>query len=280
LTINPPSERTVVQDQAVTCELIVLGGDHKAALLTLARPDSLNAINMAMLAALDERFDDLAADPSIRMAMITGAGRAFSAGGDLKAYLDLQRDPVGFPAFVAELHRVFRRMRELPIPVISLVNGVAAAGGLELMLYSDWCIASDAAVVADGHLNSGQMGGGGVLTLLPRIAGIQRAAEMLFTGRFLSSQELLRWGLVNDVVPPDQLLEAGLQVGRQVIQKSPLAVANAKEIMNAIWTENSGMTAGLQLERERNAYYCLLSHDAREGLQAFIDKRNPRYQGR
>jgi len=267
-------------DDPVTCELIVIDGDQRAALLTLARPDRLNAIDSSMLAALDARFDALSADPSIRMAMITGAGRAFSAGGDLKAYVELQRDPVGFPAFVAELHRVFRRVRELPIPVISLVNGVAAAGGLELMLYSDWCIASESAVVADGHLNFGQMGGGGVLTLLPRVAGIQRAAEMLFTGRFLTSEELLRWGLVNDVVPSDRLLEAGIEIGRQIIQKSPLAVANAKEIMNAIWSDNSGVPAGLQLERERNAYYCLLSHDAHEGLQAFVEKRTPRYQGR
>ncbi|HXA33545.1 MAG TPA: enoyl-CoA hydratase/isomerase family protein [Acidimicrobiales bacterium] len=280
MAINPPLEHTVEQDDLVTCELIVIDGDQKAALLTLARPDRLNAIDSSMLAALDSRFDALSADPSIRMAMITGAGRAFSAGGDLKAYVELQRDPVGFPAFVAELHRVFRRVRELPIPVISLVNGVAAAGGLELMLYSDWCIASESAVVADGHLNFGQMGGGGVLTLLPRVAGIQRAAEMLFTGRFLTSEELLRWGLVNDVVPSDRLLEAGIEIGRQIIQKSPLAVANAKEIMNAIWSDNSGVPAGLQLERERNAYYCLLSHDAHEGLQAFVEKRTPRYQGR
>jgi enoyl-CoA hydratase/carnithine racemase len=278
LVTDPTPEGTA--DQVVTCELIVLDRDDKAALLTLARPEQLNVIDGEMLTALDGHFDTLGRDETIRMAMITGAGRAFSAGGDLKTYLKLQRDPVAFPAFVAELHRVFRRIRELPIPVISLVNGVAAAGGLELMLYSDWCIASDSAQVADGHLNFGQMGGGGVLTLLPRVAGIQRAAEMLFTGRFLSSQELLRWGLVNDVVPSDRLLEAGLEVARQVVQKSPLAVANAKEIMNSIWANSLGLVAGLHLERERNAYYCLTSYDAQEGLQAFIDKRNPRYLGR
>jgi enoyl-CoA hydratase/carnithine racemase len=269
-----------VTDQVVTCDLIELGGDQKVALLTLARPERLNAIDSEMLAALDMHFDALVADPLVRMAMITGAGRAFSAGGDLKAYQELQRDSVRFPAFVAELHRVFQRIRQLTIPVISLVNGVTAAGGLELMLYSDWCIASASAEVADGHLNFGQMGGGGVLTLLPRVAGIQRAAELLFTGRFLTSAELLEWGLVNQVVAPEDLLDAGLAVARQIVAKSPLAVANAKEIMNSIWSDRLGLDAGLRLERERNSYYCLTSRDAREGLQAFVDKRTPRYEGR
>ena len=276
--IHPTQERN--SEEVVRCELVALDGDQKAAVLTLDRPERLNVIDHDMLDALDRHFDALLADRTVRIGMITGAGRAFSAGGDLRSYVELQRDPVRFPAFVAELHRVFRRIRELPIPIISLVNGVAAAGGLELMLYSDWCIASETAVVADGHLNFGQMGGGGVLTLLPRVAGIQRAAEMLFTGRFLSSNELLNWGLVNAIVQPNELLEAGLDIGRQVAQKSPLAVASAKEIMNSIWANNLGVIAGQQLERERNAYYCLTSQDAQEGLLAFLDKRTPEYRGR
>jgi enoyl-CoA hydratase len=258
---------------------IELGDGLSAALLTLDRPDDLNAINSAMLDALDLAFDSVIADPTIRVVLITGAGRAFSAGGDLKAYLDLQRDAVEFPKFVAKFHRVFSRIRQLPIPVISLVNGIAAAGGLELMLYSDWCIASSTAEVADGHLNFGQMGGGGVLTVLPRIAGIQRAAELLFTGRFLNSDEMFRWGLVNDVVSPESLLKAGVTAARQIAEKSPLAVSNAKEIMNTIWASGLALEPGLTLERERNSFYCLLSEDAREGLAAFVEKRRPRFVG-
>ncbi|MBI5088635.1 MAG: enoyl-CoA hydratase/isomerase family protein [Actinobacteria bacterium] len=183
-------------DPPVFFELVPVGDDGTAAIVTLNRPDDLNAIVDATLDGLDQALDACVDDATVRCAFITGAGRAFSAGGDLKSYVDLQRDPVAFPAFVAKLHRVFGRIRDLPIPVIALVNGVAAAGGLELMLSCDWCIAAESATVADGHLNFGQMGGGGVLTLLPRVVGIQRAAELLITGRFLRSDELFEWGLV------------------------------------------------------------------------------------
>ena len=153
------------------------GTDHVAVTLVLNRPDQLNAIDWAMLAALDAPLDDLAADPAVRGVLVTGAGRAFSAGGDLNGYQTLQRDPVAFPRFVAELHRIFGRLRTLPVPVIALVNGVTAAGGLELLLNCDFALAARSARIGDGHLNFGQMGGGGVLTLLPRAIGRARAAS-------------------------------------------------------------------------------------------------------
>jgi enoyl-CoA hydratase len=264
----------------VVVELVTIDEGACAAFITLNRPDDLNAIDDAMLDGLDRALGRCVDDPSIRCAFITGAGRAFSAGGDLKSYVELQRDPVAFPAFVAKLHRVFGRIRDLQIPVIALVNGVAAAGGLELMLSCDWCIAAEGATVADGHLNFGQMGGGGVLTLLPHLVGIQRSAELLFTGRFLRSDELVEWGLVSRVVPDAELVAAATEVARQIVDKSPLALANAKEIMNAIWASALPLEAGLRLERERNAYYCLFSDDAQEGLAAFAEKRRPRFSGR
>jgi enoyl-CoA hydratase/carnithine racemase len=267
-------------DVPVVVELLPLGDGANAAMITLNRPDDLNAIVDSMLDGLDQALDQCVSDSSVRCAFLTGAGRAFSAGGDLKSYISLQRDPVEFPAFVVKLHRVFGRIREVPIPVIGLINGVAAAGGLELMLSCDWCIAAESAVVADGHLNFGQMGGGGVLTLLPKALGVQRAAELLFTGRFLDSHELVEWGLVSRVVPDGELVSTALAVAAEIVEKSPLALANAKEIMNAIWSSAMGVDAGLRLERERNAYYCLLSHDAKEGLVAFSEKRRPRFTGR
>ena len=106
--------------------------------------------------------------PTVRVVFVTGAGRAFSAGGDLKSYQTLQRDPVRFPQFVKDLHRIFGRLRTLRVPAVALVNGVTVAGGLELMLNCDFALAARSARIGDGHLNFGQMGGGGVLTLLPR----------------------------------------------------------------------------------------------------------------
>ena len=136
--------------------------------------------------------------------LLTGAGRAFSAGGDLKSYVELQRDPVAFPRFVADIHRVFGRLRDLPVPVVALVNGVTAAGGLELLLNCDFALVARSARIGDGHLNFGQMGGGGVLTLLPRVVGLQRASELIFSGRFLSADEAVEWGLAVRCVEDDR----------------------------------------------------------------------------
>lgn len=250
-----------------------------AALVTMNRPDVLNAIDWPMLTAIDDAVTETVADRDVRLLMLTGAGRAFSAGGDLKKYIALQRDPVEFPAFLADFHRILSRLRDLPVPTVALVNGVTAAGGLELLLACDLVVAAESARIGDGHLNFGQMGGGGVLTLLPRMIGIQRAGELMFSGRFLSSAEALDWGLVGRVVPDPGLLDAGLSIGREVAVKSPLAVANAKEVMTSVWRQSLSVDVGLALERERNCRYCLTSHDAPEGLQAFAEKRPARYKG-
>ena len=166
-----------------------------AVLLTLSRPDRLNAIDWEMVRQLDAVIDDLSHQSDLCCVLLTGAGRAFSAGGDLDSYVELQRDPVAFPRFVADIHRVFGRLRDLPVPVVALVNGVTAAGGLELLLNCDFALVARSARIGDGHLNFGQMGGGGVLTLSPRVVGLQRASELIFSGRFLSADEAVEWGL-------------------------------------------------------------------------------------
>jgi enoyl-CoA hydratase len=262
-------------------EHVKLGrGKAVAAVLRLDRPDSLNAIDWEVLRALDAALDDVEADAAVRCVLVTGNGRAFSAGGDLKAYVALQRDPVRFPQFVADLHRVFGRLRTIRVPAIALVNGVTAAGGLELLLNCDFTLVARSARIGDGHLNFGQMGGGGVLTLLPRAIGREKAMELILTGRFLSSEECVAWGLANRVVDDDRLLDEGIELARGIAAKSPLAIANAKEVLHANWADRVPVEAGLRFELERDAYYCLTSHDAPEGLHAFAEKRAPRFKGR
>jgi enoyl-CoA hydratase/carnithine racemase len=255
-------------------------GSGVAAVIALNRPDQLNAIDGNMLEALDAALDEVCGRSEVRAVLVTGRGRAFSAGGDLKGYLTLQRDATRFTEFVSELHRVFGRLMTIPVPVVALVNGVTAAGGLELLLNCDLAIAAESARIGDGHLNFGQMGGGGVLTLLPRVIGRAKAAELLFSGRFLSAGEAAEWGIVNRVVPDGELLSAGLEFCAGVAGKSPLAVDNAKEVLTRLWTENGAVDAGLRYELARDVYYCLTSEDAVEGLKAFAEKRPPRYTGR
>ncbi|HEX4245547.1 MAG TPA: enoyl-CoA hydratase/isomerase family protein [Acidimicrobiales bacterium] len=251
-----------------------------AGLVRLNQPHQLNPIDGRVLEQLDAAVTELVNDRRVRAILITGAGRAFSAGGDLKRYVTLQRDPVRFPQFVRELHRVFGRLRSLPVPVVALVNGVTAAGGLELVLNCDFAIAGASARIGDGHLNFGQMGGGGVLTLLPRAIGRARATELMLSGRFLDADEAVEWGLASRVVADEDLLGAGLDFAGQVAEKSPLAVANAKQVLHDVWSDNGSVAAGLDYELARNAYYCLTSFDAPEGLAAFAEKRRPRFRGR
>jgi enoyl-CoA hydratase len=255
-------------------------GSAAAALIVLNRPDDLNPIDGQSLAELDQLLDEIEADARVRTVLVTGAGRAFSAGGDLKKYVALQKDPIAFPKFVSELHRIFGRLRSLPVPVVALINGVTAAGGLELVLNCDFALIGATASVGDGHLNFGQMGGGGVLTLLPRRIGRARATELILSGRFLQAEEVVAWGIASRVVPDDELLQSGLDFAREVAAKSPLAVANAKGVLESIWSENASVESGLRYEVARNAYYCLTSFDAPEGLQAFREHRRPRFRGR
>jgi enoyl-CoA hydratase/carnithine racemase len=253
--------------------------DAELALLTLDRPAELNPLDHDTIRALHAAFAELDRDPRVRAIAVTGAGRAFSAGGDMKKYRTLQRDPVGFPAFLADLHGLLTAMGAAATPVLALVNGIAVAGGIELLLACDFAVAAESARIGDAHLPYGQMGGGGSLTLLPRVVGPSRARELVFTGRLLPAAEAQEWGLVSRVVPDADLLAAGIEIGRGLATRSPLAVANAKRTLNAAYWDGTAIAAGLRLERETAARYGLTSADAHEGLAAFAEKRSPRFTG-
>lgn len=274
------SEADPLPPALVELQRVELQPGGVAAIVALNRPEQLNPIDWATVGRLEEALIALDADPEVRAVLVTGRGRAFSVGGDLKSYVALQTDPVDFPAFLADLHRTFQFISKMHVPVVALINGVTVAGGLELVLSCDFAFAAESARISDGHLTYGQMGGGGVLTLLPRAIGPARARELIFSGRWLSAREACEWGIVNRVVPDGELLAAGLEFATAAAERSPLAMANAKSVINSAWAEGTGVDAGLRLERERNAFYCLTSEDAREGLQAFQEKRRPRFRGR
>ena len=268
-------------DVVVETELVAVSGTRAVtALVWLSRPDALNALDTQMITELGVALRAADADERVCAVLITGRGRAFSAGGDLKSYVSLQRDSVAFPAFLELFGATFGAIQYMTKPVVALVNGVAAAGGLELLLACDFAYAAESATIGDAHLNFGQMGGGGSLSLLPRTIGPSRARELFFSGRLLDSAEALEWGLVNRVVPDDELLAAGLAFAAGVAEKSPAGVAAAKYVMNTGLADGTGLQAALRLERERTACYCLTLPDSMEGLQAFAEKRRPQYPGR
>ena len=265
---------------SVLSEQIVIEGTGRLGLVTLNRPTDLNPLDWDTIRELAAVVEHLAADSAVRLIAITGAGRAFSAGGDLKRYQALQRDRIQFPLYLEDLSALIRLLGQVPKPCVALVNGLAVAGGLELILACDFAIGAKSARLGDCHQNYGQMGGAGVLTLLPRIVGPMRARELIITGRLLSADEALQWGLLSAVVEEADLREAAIALCRGLNAKSPLAVANAKKALNESLWDGTGWTEGLKSEREATAEYCLTSEDAPEGLQAFADKRAPRWQGR
>jgi enoyl-CoA hydratase/carnithine racemase len=264
---------------AVTVDRLGVGEEPALAVITLNRPEEMNPLDWSTVQALGAALEALAHDPSVRLVAITGAGRAFSAGGDMKRYRTLERDPKAFPEFLADLHYVFGRIATHPKPVIALVNGIAVAGGLELVLFCDFALMASSARIGDAHLPYGQMGGGGVLTMLARMVGPARARELILSGRLLQADEALSWGLVSRVVPDGELISVARELAETIAKKSPLAVANAKQTLNEAWWHGVGVSAGLRLEREVTARYCLTSNDAPEGLDAFAEKREPRWTG-
>jgi enoyl-CoA hydratase/carnithine racemase len=247
-------------------------------LITLNRPGEMNPLNWPMINELQTALECLSADKSVRVLAISGAGKAFSAGGDLKAYLDLYRDEDRYRMFLDDFRCTLNSIAVLDQPVVALVNGYCVAGGLELMLACDFAYASKSAKIGDGHANFGQVGGAGSNVRLPRWILPNRARELLFTGKLLSANDALEWGLINRVVQDDKLIDAGLEFANEVATKSPLGIRIIKEICNL--GSDMHLEDALQYEIQRNLNYCLTSHDAHEGLLAFSEKRQPKFEGR
>jgi enoyl-CoA hydratase/carnithine racemase len=260
------------QGGLVECELVKISDEEDvlAAVLWLNRPESLNAMSWEMLLELQRWLTASERDPRVRVVLVTGRGRGFSAGGDLKAYIELQSDGARFERFVQDTHRTFGGIRAMSKPVVALVNGVTAAGGLELLLSCDFAYAAESAKIGDLHLNFAQIGGGGSLALLPRAIGPARARELVFSARQLDASEALEWGLVTSVTPDDALLEAGLEFARRIAAHSARAMRTAKLTLNR--GLSTGLEEALQLEADATTLYCAIYPDSMEGLQAFVDR--------
>lgn len=264
-SIDPPlveTELAVLDDQG-----------RKAAILWLNRPEALNAISWQAMHALGAALAAAEQDTSVRAVLIIGRGRAFSAGGDIKAYKKLQADNAAFTAFVDEYCWLTEGIADMTKPVIALVNGLCAAGGLELMLACDFAWAAESARIGDMHVNFAQIGGSGAMARLPRLIGQARSLEMVFSGEMLDSRLALEWGIVNRVLPDDMLLEEGLCFARSLAAKSPNAIRFIKKSIRH--GMDLDLPGALKFERDQCLHYCLTLPDSMEGINAFIEKRAP-----
>jgi crotonobetainyl-CoA hydratase len=250
---------------------------HGVLTITLDRPKA-NAINVPTSQALFRAFKQLNDDPALRVGILTGTGRFFSAGWDLAGAtqgeaIDADHGPGGF----AGLTEFF----SLQKPVIAAVNGLAMGGGFELALAADLIVASDTAEFALPEVKLGMVADSGGVLRLPRRLPRAIALEMLLTGRRMGALEAARWGLVNRVVAPDALLETAQALAQEMVLAAPLALAAVKELINA--TEGQTIEAAYTTLRKADLphYRAMLrSDDAAEGPRAFSEKRPPRWQAR
>ncbi len=254
---------------------IIFKIEEQIATITFNRPEVLNALNEASLKEFSHAIDKVAGNEDIRVLILTGAGdKSFVAGADIKEFLK-------FNALKAKIfsemgHGIVNKLQKLPIPVIGAVNGFALGGGCEVVIACDFIYASENAMFGLPEINLGIIPGFGGTQRLPRLIGKNRAKEMIFTGKMIPAAEAQAMGLVNKVCAQDQLMDEVLNVAKIIVSKGKVSLRAAKQAIN------TGMDVDLKTgcRIEIDAFViCFASSDAKEGAQAFLEKRAADFKG-
>ena len=252
----------------------------RIATISLNRPDNMNAFNIVMLRELIAAFETVALDDEIRVVILTGEGRAFCAGADVKGVdelLGIHKEQIEDSDIMKLVNRLVVTIRQVPKPVVAALNGVAAGAGANFALACDIIIASAKARLAENFINIGLIPDGGGTFFLPERIGYQRAAEIFFTGKILSAQEALALGLYNCVVAPEDLFEKVREFARELAEKPPRAIAAGKALLNR---ETIPRLRGYLEDEATYQRSMATTQDAREGITAFIEKRKPEFIGK
>jgi len=242
--------------------------------LTLNRPDKLNALSTELLNALDELFQSAKTNPKVKALMITGNGKAFCAGADISRLADCNAQ-TGYD-FACYGQNVFRLLETLGKPSLAAVNGFSFGGGCELAISATLRIASTKAQFGQPEVKLGVIPGYGGTQRLARLVGKGRALDLCLTGRFIDAETALNWGLVTDVVEPDQLLEKGKSILNLILSMAPLAIQGVMEVIDHGY--DMSLTDAFHLEAVQFAKVCA-SKDKQEGVSAFLAKRAAEFKG-
>jgi enoyl-CoA hydratase len=244
----------------------------RVGLITLNRPQAMNALNLQLLTELLEALAAYDTDPAIGALVISGSERAFAAGADIKFMAEASSDEMRANGFV----ELFEGLRKVKKPIIAAISGFALGGGCELAMACDMLVASETARFGQPEVTIGVIPGAGGTQRLTRAVGKALAMEMILNNRTLSANEALQFGLVNRVVPVERFLDESLSLAAEVASRAPLAVVAAKEAVNRAFE----FPLSTALAEERNLFYALFeSADQKEGMQAFIEKRKPQWRG-
>lgn len=259
-------------------ETILFDVADGVATITLNRPERLNALNARMKEELEEAFFSLAElDPAVRVVVLTGAGKAFCAGADIKERVDQRLPASAFYYQQKKTQTLFRRIEECAKPTIAAINGVALGGGAEIALCCDLRLAAAGAKIGLTEARIGMIPLGGGTQRLPRLVGAARAKELIFTADTIDAESAAAIGLVNRVVVPEALTDEASTLARRIAAMPPLAVKFAKRAINA------GLQTGIDGALEYELYAGAIlndSEDRHEGMRAFVEKRSPVFTGR
>ena len=255
--------------------LLVDLSEHIAA-IRMNRSKSMNALEHRLRVDLVDCFQKLSQDDDIRVVILTGTGKAFCAGGDLrelgqKMTVDQARK------YVSHVSKVVLAIQSLEKPVIAAVNGAAMGAGFSIMMACDLVVVSEQARFSLSFVNVGLIPDLGSTYFLPRLLGVQKAKELVFTGKVISAQELADLNLINELVPHEALEKSAFDLARQLAEGPPLALGSAKKLMNKSW--QFGFEEMIELEAQSQAA-CMQSEDHMEGIAAFYEKRKCHFKGR
>jgi enoyl-CoA hydratase/carnithine racemase len=255
-------------------ELVEVSTDEfHVALLRLNRPEARNALSPEMMEEIAVELERLDPDPEVRCIVIAGSDEVFAAGADIRAMSERSfAEALRHPAA-----SFWRRVAAVKTPLVAAVSGYALGGGCELALACDMIVASDTALFGQPEITLGIIPGGGGTQRLARVLGKQRAMEYVLTGRRFDAGMAMRWGIVNQVVGKNRWLTEALELARTVAERPPIAARLAKQAVLA--AEETGLSAGL--ENERRLYeLAMATEDRVEGMQAFLEKREPKFEGK
>lgn len=269
-------------DMNNTAVLLNIDDANAIATITLNRPQALNALNNAMVAGFDEATAHVAANDAVRTVVIQGAGSHFMAGGDIKYFHSILNEPDDrrreiLEEMIGKVHESVIRIRSMDKPVLASVHGAVAGFGLSLMNACDLAIAASDSYFTLAYCHLGTSPDGGGTYGLPRLVGMKQAMEIALLGDRFDADTALRFGLINQIVSPDELSKATNDLAKRLAQGPTLALSRTKRLLNE--SLNRSLTEQLRAEQE-SFVACAMSKDFAEGVSAFVEKRKPQFMGK